>query len=255
MSEAMAAEFGTIAEWTAQIATELGPSYYVPAACRGSGSPAALDWLIEHLDLAAGDALLDSGAGIGGPAAYAVQQRSIRPLLVESEAGACRAARSLFAYPVVQAAASALPFADDSFDAAWSLGVLCTMRQQLSLLTELRRVVRPPGRIGLLVFVARAPLPGEQPKGNHFPTVDSLTDLVHEAGLRVESWRGTTDMPPAPDHWQSRVEQVSAELRDRHGTKRDWELAEHQSDLIGRLLADAVISGELLALGRLPFPG
>jgi SAM-dependent methyltransferase len=246
----MAAEFDTVAQWSAQVAAQLGPSYHIPAACRGSGSPAALDWLIEHLELAPGEALLDSGAGLGGPAAYAVQRRSVEPMLVEPQAGACRAARSLFGYPVVQAAASALPLVDESFDAAWSLGVLCTMRQPLPLLTELRRVVRAPGRIGLLVFVANESGGGERPVGNHFPTVDSLTDLVDSAALRVESWCSTADMPPAPQGWDSRVETVNAELRARHGTERAWRLAEHQSDVIGRLLEDGAISGDLLALRR-----
>ena len=54
MSEAMEAEFDTVAEWKAQVAEELGPEYYVPAACRGSGSPAALDWLIDRMGLAPG---------------------------------------------------------------------------------------------------------------------------------------------------------------------------------------------------------
>ena len=36
MSDAMAAEFGTVAEWTAEAAVELGQDYYIPAACRGS---------------------------------------------------------------------------------------------------------------------------------------------------------------------------------------------------------------------------
>ena len=43
MSEAMDAEFDTVAEWTAQVVEELGPEYHIPAACRGSGSPRALD--------------------------------------------------------------------------------------------------------------------------------------------------------------------------------------------------------------------
>ena len=66
----MDAEFDTVAEWTAQVAVKLGPDFYVPAACRGSGSPAALDWLIDHMRLVPGDRLLDCGAGTGGPAAY-----------------------------------------------------------------------------------------------------------------------------------------------------------------------------------------
>ena len=52
--DATHAEFDTVAEWTAQVAMDLGPDYYVPAGCRGSGSPAALDWLIDGMRLAAG---------------------------------------------------------------------------------------------------------------------------------------------------------------------------------------------------------
>ena len=32
----MTAEFGTVAEWTAEVASRLGPDYAIPAACRGS---------------------------------------------------------------------------------------------------------------------------------------------------------------------------------------------------------------------------
>ena len=89
MSDAMSAEFDTVAEWTADVAAELGPDHHVPAGCRGSGSPAALDWLVERLDLASGETLVDCGAGVGGPAAYAAQRSEVRPLLVEPEPGAC----------------------------------------------------------------------------------------------------------------------------------------------------------------------
>jgi ubiquinone/menaquinone biosynthesis C-methylase UbiE len=246
----MAAEFDTVAEWTARIAFELGPSFRIPAACRGSGSPAALDWLIENMDLGRGETLLDCGAGVGGPAAYAAQQRSIQPVLVEPEAGACRAASALFGHPVARASASALPFGDESFDAAWSLGVLCTMPDQRTLLSELRRVVRPVGRIGLLVFMARSSAPFEQPEGNHFPTEDVLLCLVDAAGLQIEAWRGTKELAAAPRDWQSRVDAVTAQLADRHAGKRAWQLAEHQADLIGQLLADSVVTGELLVLHR-----
>ena len=41
MNKAMKAEFDTIAEWTAEIAWDLGPDYFLPAACRGSGNPAS----------------------------------------------------------------------------------------------------------------------------------------------------------------------------------------------------------------------
>jgi SAM-dependent methyltransferase len=249
MSDAMAAEFGTVAEWTAEAAVELGKDYYIPAACRGSGSPAALDWLIDHLALAPGETLLDCGAGVGGPAAYAAEQRSVRPVLVEPEAGACRGALALFDHPVVRAAGSMLPLADETFDAAWALGVLCTMQEQLELLTELRRVVRPAGRIGLLVFVVRAP-GGDPPEGNNFPSVASLTHLLAQAELSIDDWQGTTELPPIPRAWLRREAEVTTRLRQRHGAKKSWRLAEDQSDTMARQLAESFISGELLTLHR-----
>jgi len=248
VTEAMDAEFETVAEWTAQVAADLGPDYHVPAGCRGSGSPAALDWLIDQLGLEPGARFLDCGAGVGGPAAYASRSRSLLPVLVEPQAGACRAARRLFGYPVVCADGSALPMVDSSFDAAWSLGVLCTTPDQLALLQELRRTVRPGGRIGLLAFVARRDIPGNQLEGNHFPTSSGLIELVQRSSLRVEQWLGTAVLPAIPDVWNERAETVTKTLTDRHGHKRAWRLAEGQSSRIAQLLEEGTVTGELLIL-------
>jgi SAM-dependent methyltransferase len=246
----MEAEFGTVAEWTAQVAAELGPDYHVPAGCRGSGSPAALDWLIDQMGLESGASLLDSGAGVGGPAAYAAQSRSVRPVLVEPELGACRAARKLFDYPVVCADGSALPAADESFDAAWLLGVLCTTPDQLALLGELRRVVRPGGRIGLIAFVAHRDIASNELAENHFPTSDGLVELVEKSELHVEQWKGTSGLPAIPETWSRRVETVDKALSDRHRHTQAWRLAERQSSSIGDLLDDGTLTGELLVLQR-----
>ncbi len=248
MSEAMEAEFDTVAEWTAQAAADLGPDYHVPAGCRGSGSPAALDWLIEQMRLRPGDTLLDCGAGVGGPAAYAARERGVQPLLVEPEAGACRAAQRLFGYPVLRADGSALPLRDGSFDAAWALGVLCTTPDQLTLLQELRRIVRPKGCIGLLAFVARRDLPSDRTEGNHFPTSGRLRDLVQDSLLRVEHWLCTADLPAIPEEWNKRVGTVTKTLADRHKHTEAWRLAERQSSGIARLLEDGAVTGELLVL-------
>ena len=248
MTEAMQAEFDTVAEWTAQVAADLGPDYHVPAGCRGSGSPAALDWLIERMQLADGATFLDCGAGVGGPAAYAAQSRELRPVLVEPEAGACRAAKRLFGYPVMQAVGSKLPLAEDSFDAAWSLGVLCTTADQLALLTEQHRTVRRGGRIGLLAFVAHRELPSDQLEANHFPTPERLRRLVDESGLHVEDWVRTAELPAIPGEWNERVDAVTNELSRRHGHTEAWQLAERQSSRIGGLLEDGTLTGELLVL-------
>ncbi|MEH3139509.1 MAG: methyltransferase domain-containing protein [Mycobacterium kyogaense] len=247
----MSAEFDTVAEWTAEVATDLGPDYHVPAGCRGSGNPAALDWLIEQLGLRAGETLLDCGAGVGGPAAYARERRPVRPVLVEPEAGACRAAVSLFGYPTMQGSADALPLADESIDAAWCLGVLCTMRAHTAVLAELRRVVRAPGRIGLLVFVAPVQLSAaDRPEGNHFPTPASLRGSLTAAGLAVDARVQTSDLPAIPDDWQARVDKVDDELVRRHGRDPAWTTSERQSAQMGELLAAGRVTGEVLSLRR-----
>lgn len=249
MSDAMEAEFGTVAEWTARVAFDLGVEYRLPAACRGSGSPAVLDRLLDALDTTPGDVLLDCGAGMGGPAAYAESRRQVRPLLIEPEASACRAASALFRLPVIQAGASDVPCADDTADAAWSLGVLCTVDDQLGLLRELARVVKPGGGIGLLVYRATRDIPEDHlPEGNTFPTAAQLEDLVRGAGLRIVGRDVTIPLDDGPDDWHRRADHVEAELARRYGGHPQWQLAQAQSRKIGALIESGAVAATLLHL-------
>lgn len=245
MENAMEAEFDTVARWTADVALALGERYHVPAACRGSGSPAVLSWLIDALDLSAADRMLDCGAGVGGPAAFAAGRVGVRPVLTDPEFGACTAARRLFALPTVQAD-SDLPLAPDSFDVIWSLGVLCTVADQRHLLRELRRVIRRHGRLGLLVFERTRPSLAEQPAGNNFPTAVELDELLADTGWAVSSRRSTADLPAAEADWQQLADDVDAELDRRHADDPVWQTAARQSSIIGDLLSSGQVVGELL---------
>jgi SAM-dependent methyltransferase len=158
-----------------------------------------------------------------------------------------RAARTLFGFPVVQALGSALPFSDAAVDAVWSLGVLCTTPLQLELLSEIRRVVRPPGRVALLAFVAREPL-ARQPEGNHFPSADELAGLLEAAGLDIQARRCTANLPAIPADWTHRVETVTDALTERYGDSTHWQIAERQGRRMADLLEDGKITGELLVL-------
>ena len=194
----MDAEFDTVAEWTAEVAESLGPEYHIPAACRGSGRPSALDWLLAGLAPRPGDLMIDIGAGLGGPSAYAAERTGVRPVLAEPEPDACRAAARLFGAPVVQADATALPFADGAASHAWCLGVLCTASgpdAQRAMLRELRRVLRPSGRAGLLVFLATRDRLDDPPEGNHFPSRAQLTALLREAGLTETAAADPASLP------------------------------------------------------------
>lgn len=59
---------------------------------------------------------------------------------------------------LVQAPAESLPFEDDRFDTVVSTLVLCTVRDQTRALAELRRVVKPGGRL-LFIEHIRADTP------------------------------------------------------------------------------------------------
>jgi SAM-dependent methyltransferase len=242
MNEAMQAEFDTVAEWTAEVALDLGPEYYVPAACRGSGSPETLRWLIDGLAISRSDRMLDCGAGAGGPAAYAAELSGVSPILSEPEVGACRAARRLFGSPVLQAA-SELPLRSEAFDVAWSLGVLCTVADQPMLLGELRRVLTTSGRLGLLVFVATGELPPNRPEGNNFPTWGRLLELLADAGLTIDAAATEVDLAAAPAGWRAKEDAVQRELARRHGDDEHWSTSVEQSELIGGLLSKRLIVG------------
>ena len=249
MADPMQAEFDTVAEWTAEVAADLGCEYFIPAACRGSGSPATLRWLIEQLGVNNTDRMLDCGAGVGGPAAFAAELSGVLPLLSDPEAGACRAASRLFGFPVVQAS-SELPFRSETFSVAWSLGVLCTVDSQREFLHELRRVLIPTGRLGLLVFVANGALSRKAPAGNNFPQWEQLLELLAAAGFAVDAAACEADSAAAPDDWQDRTDTVHEELARRHGQDERWLISTEQSALIGELLKRREVNATMIIASR-----
>jgi SAM-dependent methyltransferase len=236
-SEAMESEFGTVAGWTEEAVRALGPEYAVPAGCRGSGSEGALRWLADRLELATGARMLDSGAGVGGPAGWLAAERGVRPVCAEPMEAAAGAGRRLFGLPSLVALGQALPFPAASFDAAWCLGVLCTTSDKAGALAELRRVLVDGGRLGLLVFVADGPLSAPAPEGNEFPSEAELRELLNAARLRLTD-TAEADLGDSPPEWTERADAVEDEVARRHGEDPAFREAEEQSGRVGRLLAD-----------------
>jgi SAM-dependent methyltransferase len=236
-SEAMEAEFDTVAGWTEEAVRALGPEYAIPAGCRGSGSEGALRWLADRLDLGPATRLLDSGAGVGGPAGWLAAERGLTPVCAEPMAAAVRAARRLFGLPSVVALGQQLPFADGAFEAAWCLGVLCTTSDKGEALGELRRVLADGGRLGLLVFVADQPLPPPLPEGNEFPSEAELRVLLADAGFALGATTDA-DLSDSPVEWTERADAVEAEIARRHGDDPAFGQAAENSRRVGRLLSD-----------------
>lgn len=250
--QSMVEEFNTVPTWTADAVAELGPDVALPAACRGSGSLAGLDWLADRLGLGRGTRLLDSGAGLGGPSEYAASTRGAAPLLVEPMEGACRAAARLFGHQVVVGDGAALPFQDGSFDAAWSLGVLCTVDDKVRHLAELARVVARTGTIGLLVFLRTQERLPSQPDGNTFPDRFEIETALRHAHLRIVDEMLMSDLPDSPDDWHRSVSRVSSVIERDHGHEDGYVVAQDQSDKVSRLVSAGLLAPHLLSCRAQP---
>ncbi len=103
----------------------------------------------------AGD-VIEIGAGTGRSLAH--YERAERVVAIEPDASmAKRIERRLsdvrVPVQVVPASAEAIPFPDESFDAAVAAFVLCTIPDPVRALAEIRRVLRPNGRLALLEHV------------------------------------------------------------------------------------------------------
>ena len=249
MSDGLTAEFDTVAAWTEQAVADLGPDYALPAACRGSGSPSALAWLAEAMHVTRGQTVLDTGAGVGGPAAWLRDHYGAQVVTTEPMPAATAAAHRLFGLPAVDAWSQALPLRPRSVDAAWALGVLDTTPDRGSkaaVLGELARVLRPGGALGLLVLVRRVEELVDPPEGNDFPTADALEALLQEAGFAVVQTLPVGSLADAPVDWTARADRVEAEIERRHAAEPGWQVAEQQGQRIGRLLAEEQVSAVLL---------
>ncbi|TQF01183.1 methyltransferase domain-containing protein [Kitasatospora acidiphila] len=161
--------------------------------------------LLDAAQVAPGDRVLDVGTGTGSVAAAAVE-RGAAVTAVDAEPSMVELARA--AVPALAAAEVAvlpeLPFADETFDAVVGNFVLNHVGQPLAALAELRRVLRPGGRLALTIWAAPA-APGQALLGRaveatgvtrpaHLPpvstefdfprTADGLAALLTAAGLR-----------------------------------------------------------------------
>jgi SAM-dependent methyltransferase len=96
--------------------------------------------------------VLEVGAGTGRQLAH--HPPGARVTATDPDAGALAlAARRSPATRTVVAAAEALPFDDGSFDWVVCALVLCTVRDPAAALAEMRRVLRPGGRLRVLEHV------------------------------------------------------------------------------------------------------
>jgi ubiquinone/menaquinone biosynthesis C-methylase UbiE len=104
----------------------------------------------------AGGRVLEIGVGTGlslphyPPGVELVAVEPSEPMLRRARRRAAELGRNV---TFVEAPAEELPFEDGSFDTVVSLAVLCSVDDQASVLSEIRRVLRPGGRFIFLEHV------------------------------------------------------------------------------------------------------
>ncbi|MXP63767.1 class I SAM-dependent methyltransferase [Roseomonas sp. M0104] len=162
---------------------------------------AATAELARALGLSPGTRVLDVGSGLGGPARYFADAHGcqvtgidITPEFVAVAAALTRRCGLSGKVGFLKASALAIPFGAASFDAATLIHVGMNVADKARLFTELRRVLRPGGRLGAYDIVharPEEPLPYPMPWADgtatsFVETAETYRRLLAEAGFTLE---------------------------------------------------------------------
>jgi ubiquinone/menaquinone biosynthesis C-methylase UbiE len=153
-----------------------------------------LAWLVEALEPAPGDRVLDLGCG-AGHAGFAVAAAGAIVTAVDRSERMLDTARiladerGLVEYTAVGADVTALPFADASFDGAVSRYSAHHWPDVAAALREAARVVRPGGRIVVIDTIA----PDEPALDTLVNALELLRDPTHGRNLRLGEWQTALD--------------------------------------------------------------
>jgi SAM-dependent methyltransferase len=163
--------------------------------------------MAESLAIAATDHILDVGSGIGGPARYLVRRFSCRISGIDLTPEFCEVARHLGRLLQMDDAvrfevgnALAMPFADATFDGAYSMNVSMNIADKPALYREILRVLKP-GAWLMLSEIARGtgpepdyPTPwARTAEASFLATPEDTLRALELAGFEVVHHRDTRD--------------------------------------------------------------
>lgn len=162
----------------------------------------------QRADFAAGDHILDIGSGLGGPARYLAHSRGCRVTGLDLTPAYCEVAEELTARVGLsehvrfrQGNALEMPFGDAAFDGAYTQHVNMNIADKPRLIREIRRVLKPGGRLAMFEILAgngqplRFPVPWARTADISFlATQDRLRELLTASGFTIEQWEDQTTL-------------------------------------------------------------
>ncbi len=167
----------------------------------------ATSQLAELAEIERSDEVLDAGSGVGGTARYLADQFGCQVAAIDLTEEYCDTSRWLNqlvgldgCISVLHGDVTNLPFPAASFTVVMSQHVQMNVADKTRLYDEVRRVIRPEGRLAIWDIVAGVPdrldfpLPwADRPALSHLTSGEQLRSTIESAGFTLTHWSDRTD--------------------------------------------------------------